>query len=162
MKFMIFSWAIFSLLDPDPDCESGYGSRDPSEFGSDPDPQHWFRLGNVHYLPTLPKNIGQIRGILAYSMRAKIPNYWDRYPSFVCLSRENPLWSSSEIPNRIKIEVLKTVMSTVQIQNWLLLSMEEKLKGLPLFIQVKVHIKCGVAHLGPRNLAPDPVSPVNP
>jgi hypothetical protein len=36
----LFLWVIFSLLDPDPDldCESGYGSRDPNEFGSNPDP----------------------------------------------------------------------------------------------------------------------------
>jgi hypothetical protein len=38
--------------------------------------------------------------------------------------------------------------------------MDEKLKGLS--IKVKVHIKCGVAHLDPRNLAPDPVFSVNP
>ncbi len=47
---------IFALLDPDPDCESGYGSRYTIESGSspDPDPQHWlymkeirlFRYGN--------------------------------------------------------------------------------------------------------------------
>jgi hypothetical protein len=47
MKFIncfLFLWAVFALLDPDPDCESrsGYGSRDPIEFGSNPypDPQH--------------------------------------------------------------------------------------------------------------------------
>ncbi len=38
--------------------------------------------------------------------------------------------------------------------------MDEKSKGL--IIQVKVHLKCGIAHLGPRNLAPDPVFSANP
>ncbi len=32
----------FSLLDQDPDCESGYQSRDPIESGSNPDPEHCF------------------------------------------------------------------------------------------------------------------------
>jgi hypothetical protein len=55
-KLKLFSMVIFALLDPDQDCESGYGSRDPIESGSnpDPDPQHWlymkeilqFRYGN--------------------------------------------------------------------------------------------------------------------
>jgi hypothetical protein len=44
MKFINFFllWVIFALLDPDSDCESGYGSKDPTESGSnpDPDPQH--------------------------------------------------------------------------------------------------------------------------
>jgi hypothetical protein len=45
MKFInvfLFLWVIFVLLDPGPDCESGYGSRDPIESGSNPDtdPQH--------------------------------------------------------------------------------------------------------------------------
>ncbi len=36
-------------LDPDLDCESGYGSRDPIESGSNPDtdPQHWYYLLDV-------------------------------------------------------------------------------------------------------------------
>ncbi len=48
MNYILFIWAIFTLLDPDPDrdCESGYGSRHPTESGSnldpdtDPDSQH--------------------------------------------------------------------------------------------------------------------------
>jgi hypothetical protein len=31
-------WVIFGLLDPDPDFESGYGSTDLIESGSNPDP----------------------------------------------------------------------------------------------------------------------------
>ncbi len=51
----LFFWVIFALLDldPDQDCESGSGSRDPIEYGSnpdpdtgaDPDPQHWYQVG---------------------------------------------------------------------------------------------------------------------
>jgi hypothetical protein len=39
-QLFLFFWVIFALLDPD--CESGSGSRDPNESGSnlDPDPQH--------------------------------------------------------------------------------------------------------------------------
>jgi hypothetical protein len=42
INYFIFFWLIFALLDPHPDCKSGsgYGSRDPIESGSDPDPQH--------------------------------------------------------------------------------------------------------------------------
>jgi hypothetical protein len=43
MKFInIFLWVIFDLLDPDPDCESGPGSSDTIEKGSNPDldPKH--------------------------------------------------------------------------------------------------------------------------
>jgi hypothetical protein len=36
ITFYLFLWAIFALLDPDPDCESGSESRDPLN----PDPQH--------------------------------------------------------------------------------------------------------------------------
>jgi hypothetical protein len=38
MVTFLFFWAIFALLDPDPDCESryGYGSRDPIESGYGP------------------------------------------------------------------------------------------------------------------------------
>ncbi len=38
-NFFLCLWVIFALLDPDPDCESGfgYGSRDPIESGSNPD-----------------------------------------------------------------------------------------------------------------------------
>jgi hypothetical protein len=47
INFFLCLWVIFALLDPvlDPDCKSGYGSRDPIESGSnpdtDPDPHHW-------------------------------------------------------------------------------------------------------------------------
>jgi hypothetical protein len=41
LNFFLFLWIIFALLDSDPDCESGSGSRDPTESGSNPDPQHW-------------------------------------------------------------------------------------------------------------------------
>jgi hypothetical protein len=43
INFFLFLWDIFALLDPDPDCASGYGSRDLFKSGSnsDPDPQHW-------------------------------------------------------------------------------------------------------------------------
>ncbi len=45
----MFLWVIFALVYTDPDCESGYGSRDPIEYGSNPDPdgtdpQHWFKV----------------------------------------------------------------------------------------------------------------------
>ncbi len=43
MKFLIFFlllWVIFALLGPDPDSESGYGSTDLIESGSNPDPEH--------------------------------------------------------------------------------------------------------------------------
>jgi hypothetical protein len=51
----LFFWAIFALLDPDPNCESesGYGAKDPIESGSspdsdtDPDPQHWVLVTEV-------------------------------------------------------------------------------------------------------------------
>jgi len=33
--FVLFLWAIFALLDPDPNCESGSG--DPMESASNPD-----------------------------------------------------------------------------------------------------------------------------
>jgi hypothetical protein len=35
-------WIRIRIANPDLDCESGYGSRDPIETGSDPNPQHWF------------------------------------------------------------------------------------------------------------------------
>jgi hypothetical protein len=41
-KFLFF-YLLFMFVgpvEPDPDCESGYGSRDPIEFGTNPDPQH--------------------------------------------------------------------------------------------------------------------------
>ncbi len=41
MKFLIFFpflWFFFSLLDPDPDSEYGYGSNDLIESGSISDP----------------------------------------------------------------------------------------------------------------------------
>jgi hypothetical protein len=37
MKFMnsyLFFWDSFALMDPDPDCESGYGSRGLIDSGS--------------------------------------------------------------------------------------------------------------------------------
>jgi hypothetical protein len=34
LNFLLFLRVIFALLDPDSDCESGYGSRDPIESGS--------------------------------------------------------------------------------------------------------------------------------
>jgi hypothetical protein len=37
-KFLLLR-VIFALLDPDPDSESGTGSTDPIESGSNPDPQ---------------------------------------------------------------------------------------------------------------------------
>jgi hypothetical protein len=37
-----------------------------------------------------------------------------------------------------------------------------EVKGATVIIQVKARIKCCVAHLGPRNLAPDPVFSANP
>jgi hypothetical protein len=39
----LFLWVIFALLDPDPDSE--YGSTDPIESGSNPDPQPWLLVG---------------------------------------------------------------------------------------------------------------------
>ncbi len=46
INFFLVLWVIFALLDPYPDCESGYGSRNTIESGSnpdtDPDPQDWF------------------------------------------------------------------------------------------------------------------------
>jgi hypothetical protein len=46
--FFLLLWAIFALLDPDPDSEYGSGSTDLIESGSnsdpDTDPQPWFRL----------------------------------------------------------------------------------------------------------------------
>jgi hypothetical protein len=50
MKFFNFFlrlWVIFALLDPypDPDCESGYGSRDP--VNPDSDPQHWIKPNTI-------------------------------------------------------------------------------------------------------------------
>jgi hypothetical protein len=45
INFFLCLLVIFALLDPDPDYESasGYGSRDPIESGSNPNPvpQHW-------------------------------------------------------------------------------------------------------------------------
>jgi hypothetical protein len=38
INFVLCLWVIFALLDPDSDCESGFGSRDPTETGSNPDP----------------------------------------------------------------------------------------------------------------------------
>jgi hypothetical protein len=40
-------WVIFALLDPD--SESGSGSTDPTESGSnlDPDPQPWLTVSSV-------------------------------------------------------------------------------------------------------------------
>jgi hypothetical protein len=35
-----FLWIIYALLDPDPDYESGYGSTDLIEPGSNPDLKH--------------------------------------------------------------------------------------------------------------------------
>jgi hypothetical protein len=32
--FSLFLWVVFALLDPDPDCESGFTSRGPTESGS--------------------------------------------------------------------------------------------------------------------------------
>jgi hypothetical protein len=34
IDFLLILWVIFSLLEPDPDCESGSGFRDPIENGS--------------------------------------------------------------------------------------------------------------------------------
>jgi hypothetical protein len=34
VNFSLFFWVIFAFLDPDPDCESVSGSRDPVESGS--------------------------------------------------------------------------------------------------------------------------------
>ncbi len=42
-------WVIFALLELDPDCGSGYESRDPIESGSNPDRDLQHRLN----LPTL-------------------------------------------------------------------------------------------------------------
>jgi hypothetical protein len=41
INFFLFLWAIFALLDPDPDCEYRIGSRESRESGSNPDPQQW-------------------------------------------------------------------------------------------------------------------------
>jgi hypothetical protein len=38
LNFCQFKWVIFDLLDPD--SESGYGSTDLIESGSNPDPKH--------------------------------------------------------------------------------------------------------------------------
>jgi hypothetical protein len=51
INFFLFLLVLFAFLvwDPDPDCRSGYVSRDPIESGSnsdpdtDPDPQHRFQ-----------------------------------------------------------------------------------------------------------------------
>jgi hypothetical protein len=40
INFFLFLWVIFSLLDPDPDCESGSGDPIDSGYNPDPDPQH--------------------------------------------------------------------------------------------------------------------------
>ncbi len=45
MKFMFVGH--FSLLDPDPDCGSGYGSKDFIVSGSNPDPQHWKKFQKI-------------------------------------------------------------------------------------------------------------------
>ena len=58
---------IFALLDTDRDCESefGYGSRDPIEYGSnpdpdtDPDPQHWLQMSAL--MLTLGKGLSPDR-----------------------------------------------------------------------------------------------------
>ncbi len=39
LNFVLLLWVIFSLLDPDLDSESGYGSTDLIESGSNPDPK---------------------------------------------------------------------------------------------------------------------------
>ncbi len=51
INFFLFWWAIFALLDPD--RESGYGSRDPIESGSnpDPDPQHCWKSWVLYLTP---------------------------------------------------------------------------------------------------------------
>jgi hypothetical protein len=41
-KNFLLLWVIFALLDPVPESESGSGSTDPIESGSNPDPQCWF------------------------------------------------------------------------------------------------------------------------
>jgi hypothetical protein len=41
LNFFLFMWIIFALLDPNSD--SGYGSTDLIESGSNPDPKHWLR-----------------------------------------------------------------------------------------------------------------------
>ncbi len=38
LNFFLFLWVISALLDPDPDSESGFGSTDLIESGSNPDP----------------------------------------------------------------------------------------------------------------------------
>ncbi len=38
IKFFLCLLVMFNLLDPDPDCDSEYESRDPIESGSNPDP----------------------------------------------------------------------------------------------------------------------------
>jgi hypothetical protein len=65
---------------------------------------HNIDFDSVHYLSSLPNSIGQIRGIFASSMTAKIVNFWDRDPPFVCLSRAIPT-KAQIIRNRIKIKV---------------------------------------------------------
>ncbi len=40
-NFVLLLWVIFALLDLDLDSEYGYGSTDPIESGSNPDPQSW-------------------------------------------------------------------------------------------------------------------------
>jgi hypothetical protein len=52
-------WVFFALLDPDPGCKSGCGSRDPIESRSDPDPQHWF-LGRTK-MGDQPKRVKEAR-----------------------------------------------------------------------------------------------------
>ncbi len=40
LHFFLFLQIIFALLDLDPEFETGAGSTDLVEFGSDPDPKH--------------------------------------------------------------------------------------------------------------------------
>jgi hypothetical protein len=43
INFFLFVRVSFALLISDPNRESGSGSRDPIESGSNPDPQHWLK-----------------------------------------------------------------------------------------------------------------------
>ncbi len=64
-------WVIYALLHPDPDSQSGYGSGDPIESGSnpypDPDPKHCSEGVPLDFnflkKQKLPDNLGERPGV---------------------------------------------------------------------------------------------------
>ncbi len=67
VNIFLLLWVIFALLDPNPRCESVYGSKDPIESGSnsDPDlnsdPQYWKLVPVPETLYPLPVSIALIK-----------------------------------------------------------------------------------------------------